>query len=190
MATQVQFRRGTTAQTSLFTGAAGEIVVDSTLHTISVQDGVTQGGTYLARQIDLTTGLSNAASNTANVSLVTTAAFNKANAANSLAQSAFDSANTTFSEIEQDFIEISGIDDTQNNNIILASNLAQAAYNTANSALASSNSSSISANISYIMGVDISQNTSISSTLILAQAAFDRANTIPSANSTVAGGSF
>lgn len=44
MATQVQWRRGTTAQVNAFTGAVGEVVIDTTLHQMSVQDGITAGG--------------------------------------------------------------------------------------------------------------------------------------------------
>lgn len=44
MATQVQWRRGTTAQVNLFTGAVGEVVVDTQTHQLVVQDGVTAGG--------------------------------------------------------------------------------------------------------------------------------------------------
>ena len=44
MPTVVQFRRGTTAQNNSFTGAAGEISVDTTLGTIRVHDGSTAGG--------------------------------------------------------------------------------------------------------------------------------------------------
>ena len=47
MATQVQWRRGTTAQIAVFTPAVGEVVVDTTLNTLSVGDGVTVGGHYL-----------------------------------------------------------------------------------------------------------------------------------------------
>lgn len=46
MATQVQWRRGTTAEVAVFTGAIGEIVVDTTTWQMSVQDGVTAGGHY------------------------------------------------------------------------------------------------------------------------------------------------
>ena len=42
---RVQLRRGTTAENNSFTGAVGEITVDTTLSTIRVHDGVTQGGT-------------------------------------------------------------------------------------------------------------------------------------------------
>jgi len=44
MPTQVQFRRGTTAQNDAFTGAIGELSVDTTLDTIRVHDGSTAGG--------------------------------------------------------------------------------------------------------------------------------------------------
>ena len=47
MPTQVQFRRGTTTQNNAFTGAAGELSVDSTLTTLRVHDGSTAGGVAL-----------------------------------------------------------------------------------------------------------------------------------------------
>ena len=40
MTTQVQFRRGTTAQHATFIGAEGEITVDTTKATAVVHDGV------------------------------------------------------------------------------------------------------------------------------------------------------
>lgn len=49
MAQQVQLRRGTTANHSSFTGAAGEVTVDTTLNTLRVHDGSTVGGTALAK---------------------------------------------------------------------------------------------------------------------------------------------
>jgi hypothetical protein len=44
MATQVQFRRGTTTQNNAFTGAQGEITVDTDLKTLRIHDGSTAGG--------------------------------------------------------------------------------------------------------------------------------------------------
>jgi len=44
MATSVQLRRGTTTQNNAFTGALGEISVDTTSHAIRVHDASTQGG--------------------------------------------------------------------------------------------------------------------------------------------------
>jgi len=44
MATQVQFRRGTTTQNNAFTGANGEISVDTDIKTLRLHDGTTGGG--------------------------------------------------------------------------------------------------------------------------------------------------
>jgi hypothetical protein len=47
MPTQVQFRRGTTTQNNNFTGATGEISIDTTLKVLRVHDGSTAGGQAL-----------------------------------------------------------------------------------------------------------------------------------------------
>lgn len=44
MATQVQFRRGTTTQNNAFTGAIGEISYDTEVKTLRLHDGTTAGG--------------------------------------------------------------------------------------------------------------------------------------------------
>ena len=44
MATQVQFRRGTTGQNDTFKGAVGEVTVDTSKNTLRVHDGSTVGG--------------------------------------------------------------------------------------------------------------------------------------------------
>ena len=44
MATQVQFRRGTTTQNNAFTGAIGEITYDTQVKTLRLHDGSTAGG--------------------------------------------------------------------------------------------------------------------------------------------------
>jgi len=49
MPTQVQFRRGTTTQNNNFTGAVGEITVDTTVDTLRVHDGTTAGGFEMAK---------------------------------------------------------------------------------------------------------------------------------------------
>ena len=51
MAKQVQFRRGTTSQHSSFTGAVGEITVDTDKDTVVVHDGSTAGGHPLVKQL-------------------------------------------------------------------------------------------------------------------------------------------
>ena len=48
MATQIQLRRGTTSQHSSFTGAAGELTVDTDKDVAVVHDGSTAGGFPLA----------------------------------------------------------------------------------------------------------------------------------------------
>lgn len=53
MAKQVQLRRGTTSEHSSFTGAVGEITVDTSLNTARVHDGSTAGGTRLARYSEI-----------------------------------------------------------------------------------------------------------------------------------------
>lgn len=49
MSRQIQFRRGTATEHESFTGAVGEITVDTTNNTLRVHDGTTLGGTSLAR---------------------------------------------------------------------------------------------------------------------------------------------
>lgn len=53
MAKIVQHRRGTTSSLASILGLAGEIFVDTSLVTIFVHDGITTGGTRLARITDL-----------------------------------------------------------------------------------------------------------------------------------------
>ena len=50
MATQVQFRRGTTSETAVFTGASGEVTVDTVKHTCVVHDASQVGGYPLLRE--------------------------------------------------------------------------------------------------------------------------------------------
>lgn len=45
MAKQIQLRRGTSAQNDTFTGAIGEVTVDTTNKTLRVHDGTNAGGT-------------------------------------------------------------------------------------------------------------------------------------------------
>lgn len=44
MPAQVQFRRGTTVQHSTFTGAVGEVTLDTTKQVLIIHDGSTAGG--------------------------------------------------------------------------------------------------------------------------------------------------
>lgn len=58
MATQVQFRRGTTGETAVFVGAVAEVTVDTSQNICVVHDGVTAGGFPLLRQDGTNMGLS------------------------------------------------------------------------------------------------------------------------------------
>ena len=49
MAKQLQLRRGTTTQHDSFTGAEGEVTIDTNKDTVVVHDGSTAGGFPLAR---------------------------------------------------------------------------------------------------------------------------------------------
>ena len=51
MARQIQLRRGTTAEHSTFTGAVGEITVDTDKDVVVIHDGATAGGFPLTRQL-------------------------------------------------------------------------------------------------------------------------------------------
>ena len=53
MSRQIQIRRGTAAEHENFTGAIGEITMDTTNKTLRVHDGETAGGTVLAKSSQL-----------------------------------------------------------------------------------------------------------------------------------------
>lgn len=55
MSRQIQIRRGSATEHEDFTGAIGEITMDTTNKTLRVHDGETVGGTPLAKQSDLDT---------------------------------------------------------------------------------------------------------------------------------------
>jgi hypothetical protein len=108
MSRTLQFKRYSNTALLSVTGATGELIVDSTNHTVTVHDGSTAGGTRLATEIWVK-------SNEACV-VYAQAAFNQANSAASTANSALILSNYTI-----------GIDSTQNTNIGLAWNQANAA---------------------------------------------------------------
>ena len=68
MATQLQIRRGSASQVAAFTGAEGEIVVNTTNDSVHVNDGSTQGGFELARVDGANWAITNAISTTNNIS--------------------------------------------------------------------------------------------------------------------------
>ena len=135
MATQLQLRKGNTAQTAVFTGALAEVTVDTDQDTVVVHDGTTVGGNYIVSKTQLQSNVSilqgiNTTQNT-NITAVNgfaAGAFNTANGANGLAAGAFNTANTNATNISI----IQGVDLTQNTNITAVNNYAVSAYNQAN----------------------------------------------------------
>ncbi len=57
MPTVVQFRRGTTTQNENFTGAAGEISIDTQAGTLRVHNGIDEGGSNIASVSYVTTAI-------------------------------------------------------------------------------------------------------------------------------------
>jgi Major tropism determinant N-terminal domain len=68
---QLQLRRGTAAQVTAFTGSAGEVVMDTTNNRLVVNDGVTVGGTPLAKLSEVQTNSRTPVGDTAYTVLVT-----------------------------------------------------------------------------------------------------------------------
>ena len=87
MPTQLQLRRGNTAQTATFTGAVAEITVDTDKKTIVVHDGTTSGGFALALE---SAQLDQFAFTKANL------AFDRANSSFAQANLVYDLANTKY----------------------------------------------------------------------------------------------
>ena len=63
MGTQIQYRRGTSTQNDAFTGALGEITVDTTGKTLRVHDGSTAGGNTVVNTTGVQTLSNKTASN-------------------------------------------------------------------------------------------------------------------------------
>jgi len=107
----------------------------------------------------------------------TTSAFNQANAANVLAQAAFNQANTASSNT----VVTQGVDATQNTWISSNATFSQSAYNLANTTStltqsAYNQANTASSNTIVIQGVDTTQNTWISSNATFSQSAYNQAN--------------
>jgi hypothetical protein len=102
MATQLQLRKGNTAQTAVFTGAVAEVTVDTDQDTVVVHDGTTVGGNYIVSKTQLQSNVSilqgiNTSQNT-RISIVEGVNLGQnttITAVNQFAQSAYDTANAT-----------------------------------------------------------------------------------------------
>ena len=53
MTRQIQIRRGTATENDAFTGAVGEVTMDTTNNTLRIHDGTTPGGTVLAKKSEI-----------------------------------------------------------------------------------------------------------------------------------------
>ena len=120
--TNIKLPKKTNTQTNIFTGASGEVTIDTDKNSIVVHDGSTVGGLPLAREV-----YANAAFNTANTASLT------ATAASSYANSAYLAANASVN-----FIALG----TANS----ASSYANSAYESANSAASYANGAFSAAN--------------------------------------------
>ena len=98
MAKQVQFRRGTTSQHSSFTGAAGEVTVDTDKNTAVVHDGSTAGGFPLATSLaDLGVTATSAELNILDGATLTTTELNYVDGVTSAIQTQLDAKGTVSS---------------------------------------------------------------------------------------------
>ena len=221
MSRTLQFKRYGSATLANTIGANGELIINTTNKTLTVHDGITPGGFTLlneAVEMDIDQYARNTANSaTSNITIIqgvnvtqntnitnTTNlaqnAYNRANSANSLAQSAYNYANT---------LPTTSIDSFARNTANGATTLAQSAYNYANTIVSdtqidpyarttantasdnitiiqgvnitqNTNITNLSSNISLIDSINSTQNTNITNVTNLTQAAFNQAN---SANS-------
>lgn len=194
MSTQLRLRRGNTTQTSAFTGALGEVTVDTDKYILVLHDGVTPGGHDVGSSADIQ------------------AAYNTANSAASFANGAFVTANNSYVTSNGAYAQANLAYAAANNDGIFAN----AAFITANSGASFANGAFVKANASYLaqnttagfangaflvansassntvttQGVDATQNTNISSAQSFANGAFtvaNNANAIYASGGTIAG---
>ena len=165
-----QFRRGTTSQIQSFIGKIGEIIYDTIVRTLVVLDGILPGGHYIGKQSDLISGITQIQSNTSNINVILNCTYTQSNTAISESIVSNSQSNNAIQYLSANVIYTSGVDATQNTTINSTRNFAQAAYNRANSALAT--------------------ESSILAFQILAQSASDAANSALESTNNVSGGSF
>jgi len=174
MSTQLQFRRGTTSQTSSFTGAAGEITIDTTKNVIVVHDGSTVGGFAAAQEsfVQAAYDKANSAFDAANNDLTLIASELSSNVEFIAAVNA--SQNTSIGYLQ-------AINDKQNTSITATDTLATAAYlaaNTANTFLQSNTGTALATAKAYTDTANTWLQSNTGSALASSKAYTDSANTI------------
>lgn len=166
MPTEIKWRRGNTAQTTVFTGALAEVTVDTDKKTLVVHDGVTAGGFPLARE-DATT----ASFEKANLAFSTPS--ETANYAYLHANSAFDFANTV----------------AANAGIIIANGAfvqANAAYIRANNSLDANNGGTVAGNVAILGSLDVTGEVIVSGNLtITGETVFNNTETVLIRDNTI-----
>jgi hypothetical protein len=139
MAKTLQLRRYPTSTLTNITGANGEIIIDTTLKTVTVHDGFTVGGVTLARNSDLANAVSNITFDTIQ------------------ANAAYIRANAAFIQANSGFIQANGAYSVANDAYILAANSfiqANAGYIRANSSYVLAANSFIQANAAYVLAAN------------------------------------
>ena len=76
MSTVLKFRRGDTTAANAFTGAEGELFVDTTKDTLVVHDGVTAGGVPLATESYVSSAISTKADSSSLATVATSGSYN------------------------------------------------------------------------------------------------------------------
>jgi hypothetical protein len=208
MSTRVQWRRGSTAQTATFTGASGEITVDTDKNVVVVHDNVTPGGhaapqlSFVQDAYNIANSAYNAANSAGSTATVTNAynvangAFDKANSANVLAQSAYDSSNSvgTLSHSAYDYANTIGtFSQAGYNKANAAYDAANSANTVAFSAYDKANTAYTNAGSAYNYATDVDTKASAAfnkanSANVLAQSAYNSSNTkFSSSGGTISG---
>ena len=168
--TQLQLRRGNTAQTAIFTGAVGEVTVDTDKKTLIVHDGVTSGGTEISLKTRTDSAYDQA--NTATSDAAT--ADEKAVSAGSYANSAYDQANTVTSDAA-----------TADQKAVTSGDYANSAFESANTATTNAVTSGDYANSAYSQANTATTNAATADQRAVtsgdyANSAFESANTVSS----------
>jgi hypothetical protein len=164
MSRTLQFKRYANTVVANTTGAAGEIIIETTNNIVTVHTGSIAGGvrmtseSYVANSSNIVFTHANAAFNVANVASANITFLYGVNAAQNT------SINTAANNAQ------SGFDKANSANV-----LAQSAYNQGNIAFSHANAAYNSANV--IVTINTSQNNSINLVSNTAQASFNQANT-------------
>jgi ethanolamine utilization protein EutP (predicted NTPase) len=200
MSTQLQLRKGNTAQTAVFTGALAEVTVDTDQKTVVVHDGTTVGGTYIITRAQLDSNVSilqgiNTSQNTrisiiegVNLGQNTTitavnnfaqSSYDTANATNNFAVSAFGKANSANVLAQSAFDSSNAVNGYATSAFATANGangLAAGAFNTANGANGLANGAYAAANAAYSYTTQV--QAIADAAYLKANAAFDSSNAV------------